>query len=102
VLCSDYILPKRDVFCAFFNIFIKVNLCISRGKINFYTPKVELVNNKFGIRYSNGETFVKTLSSPEEIRAVFSEEFMLPKLPVTEAIEVLKTLEIDIFAQSTK
>jgi Zn-dependent peptidase ImmA (M78 family) len=32
-------------FCAFFNIFIKVNLCISRGKINFYTPKVELNNN---------------------------------------------------------
>jgi N-hydroxyarylamine O-acetyltransferase len=63
---------------------------------------VSLVNNKFGIRYSNGETFVKTLSSPEEIRAVLSEEFMLPKLPVTEAIEVLKTLNIDIFAQSTK
>lgn len=63
---------------------------------------VSLVNNKFSIHYSNGETFVKTLSTPEEIRAVLSEEFLLPKLPVTEAIEVLKTLEIDIFASNTK
>ncbi|MDV2684017.1 arylamine N-acetyltransferase [Alkalihalophilus lindianensis] len=62
---------------------------------------VSLVNNKFGIRYSNGETSVETLSSPEEIRAVLSEEFSLPKIPVIEAIEVLKTLNIDIFAQST-
>lgn len=62
---------------------------------------VSLVNNKFGIRYSNGETSVKTLSSSEEIIAVLSKEFMLPKLPVKEAIEVLKTLNIDIFAQST-
>ncbi|GIN86805.1 hypothetical protein J6TS2_31910 [Heyndrickxia sporothermodurans] len=62
---------------------------------------VSLVNNKFGIRYSNGETTVKTLSSAEEIRAVLSEEFLLPKLPVKKAIEVLKTLNIDIFAQST-
>jgi hypothetical protein len=35
---------KGMFFCAFFNIFIKVNLCISRGKINFYTPKVEKIN----------------------------------------------------------
>lgn len=62
---------------------------------------VSLVNNKFGIRYSNGEINVKTLSSSEEIKAVLSEEFMLPKLPVIEAIEVLKTLNIDIFAQGT-
>ncbi|ARK32475.1 arylamine N-acetyltransferase [Halalkalibacter krulwichiae] len=62
---------------------------------------VSLVNNKFGIRYSNGETSVKTLSSSEEIRAVVSEEFMLPKLPIKDAIDVLKTLNIDIFAQST-
>jgi len=62
---------------------------------------VSLVNNKFGIRYSNGEINVKTLSSSEEIKAVLSEEFLLPKLPVIEAIEVLKTLNIDIFAQGT-
>lgn len=60
---------------------------------------VSLVNNKLNIRYSNGEIFVRILSSTEEIRAVLSEEFMLPKLPVTEAIEVLKSIGIDIFAQ---
>lgn len=61
---------------------------------------VSLVNNKFSIRYSNGETSVKTLFSSEEIIAVLSEEFMLPKLPVKEAIEVLKTLNIDIFEKN--
>lgn len=61
---------------------------------------VSLVNNKFSIRYSNGETSIKTLTTVEEITTVLSKEFMLPKLPVKEAIEVLKTLNIDIFAQS--
>ena len=61
---------------------------------------VSLVNNKFGIRYSNGETSVITLTTVEDIKAVLSEEFMLPKLPVKEAIEVLKTLNIDIFAHN--
>ncbi|WP_078427879.1 arylamine N-acetyltransferase [Alkalihalobacterium alkalinitrilicum] len=61
---------------------------------------VSLVNNKFGIRYSSGETVVKTLSSTEEISKVLLEEFKLPKLPVKEAIEVLKTINIDIFAEN--
>ncbi|MFE7065163.1 hypothetical protein ACFVAD_23960 [Sutcliffiella sp. NPDC057660] len=62
---------------------------------------VSLVNNKFAIRYSNGEASVRELSTPEEIMAVLSEEFMLPKLPAKEAIEVLSTLGIDIFAQNS-
>ncbi|MGE6259759.1 arylamine N-acetyltransferase [Heyndrickxia sporothermodurans] len=62
---------------------------------------ISLVNNKFSIRYSDGETNVLTLSSPEDIRAVLTEEFRLPNLPVKEAIEVLKTLKINIFEQST-
>ncbi|HDR6309958.1 TPA: hypothetical protein QCU60_001799 [Bacillus cereus] len=61
---------------------------------------VSLVNTKFSIRYSNGEAVVYTLSSIEEIRRVLSEEFILPKLPVIEAIDVLKTLHIDIFAEN--
>ncbi|PYZ96669.1 hypothetical protein CR205_13295 [Alteribacter lacisalsi] len=60
---------------------------------------VSLVNNKFGICSSNGETSVRTLSSAEEITAILSEEFMLPKLPASETIEVLKMLNIDIFAE---
>ncbi|MGE8207282.1 arylamine N-acetyltransferase [Heyndrickxia sp. NPDC080065] len=63
---------------------------------------ISIVNNKFSIRYSNGETNVLTLSSEEEIRTVLIEEFKLPKLPVKEAIEVLKRLKIDIFEHSTK
>ncbi|PPA69285.1 arylamine N-acetyltransferase [Jeotgalibacillus proteolyticus] len=63
---------------------------------------VSLVNNKFGIRYSMGETVVRTLTSKEEIKEVISEEFLLPKLPVIEAIEVLESLPIDIFALREK
>lgn len=63
---------------------------------------VSLVNNKFSTRYSSGETVVKILSSKEEINKVLSKEFNLPKLPVKEAIEVLKTLNIDIFANNAK
>lgn len=62
---------------------------------------VSLVNNKFAIRCSNGEASLRELSTPEEIMAVLSEEFMLPKLPAKEAIEVLSTLGIDIFAQNS-
>ncbi|WP_346726923.1 arylamine N-acetyltransferase [Bacillus suaedae] len=58
---------------------------------------VSLVNNKFSIRYSSGEIDLKVLSTPEEISSVLSEEFALPKLPVTEAIEVLELLNVDIF-----
>jgi arylamine N-acetyltransferase len=61
---------------------------------------VSLVNNKFGIRYADGQTSVTTLKSTEEIQAVIAEEFMLPKLPVSEAIAVLKQLNVDIFSES--
>ncbi|WP_026690453.1 arylamine N-acetyltransferase [Alteribacter aurantiacus] len=63
---------------------------------------VSLVNNKFGIRYSSGETKVKVLSSLEEIQEILSEEFRLLKLPITKAIEVLKTLNVDIFEDKIK
>jgi len=63
---------------------------------------ISIINNKFSIRYSNGETNALTLSSQEEIKTVLIDEFKLPKLPVKEAIEVLKRLKIDIFEQSTK
>ncbi|MGD7045998.1 arylamine N-acetyltransferase [Jeotgalibacillus proteolyticus] len=58
---------------------------------------VSLVNNKFGIRYSNGETVVRILSTAEEICGVLSDEFQLTKLPVEEAIGVLRRYKIDIF-----
>lgn len=63
---------------------------------------VSLVNNKFAIHYSSGESVLTTLSSREEIKTILSEEFMLPKLPVYEAIDALATLNIDIFKDNTR
>ncbi|MFO1446012.1 arylamine N-acetyltransferase [Bacillus sp. Bva_UNVM-123] len=63
---------------------------------------ISLVNNKFGIRYVNGSTKITTLNSPEEIIEVITEEFMLPKLPILEAINVLKGFNIDIFSQNNE
>lgn len=57
---------------------------------------VSLVNNRFGIRYSNGQSITKTLSSKSEIEEVMAHEFLLPKLPVAEAIEELQLLGVDI------
>ncbi|MFT4413644.1 arylamine N-acetyltransferase [Fredinandcohnia humi] len=58
---------------------------------------VSLVNNKFTIRYRNGQSHTRTLVSIEEIKNVLTQEFILPKLPVKEAIKVLYELGIDIF-----
>lgn len=60
---------------------------------------VSLVNNKFGVRYIDGRTSVTPLSSQKEIVEVITEEFKLPKLPIDDAIDVLKLLDIDIFAK---
>ncbi|PLR84839.1 arylamine N-acetyltransferase [Bacillus sp. V33-4] len=59
---------------------------------------VSLVNNQFSIRYANGNTIKKTLTSAGEIEKVITEEFLLPKLPVAQAIDVLKELKVDIFS----
>ncbi|ALC80458.1 arylamine N-acetyltransferase [Bacillus gobiensis] len=60
---------------------------------------VSLVNNQLGIRYSNGQTITKTLSCISEIEEVMANEFLLSKLPVAEAIEVLKSLGVDVFSE---
>ncbi|SDC66727.1 arylamine N-acetyltransferase [Shouchella lonarensis] len=59
---------------------------------------VSLVNNTFGIRYADGKTVRHTLKSVKEIEKVIAEEFLLPKLPVAEAVSVLNGLGVDIFA----
>lgn len=59
---------------------------------------VSLVNNKFTLRYSDGEIVSRTLTSIVEIEKVISDEFLLPKLPVADAINILKQLNVDIFA----
>ncbi|MBP1084226.1 arylamine N-acetyltransferase [Bacillus capparidis] len=59
---------------------------------------VSLVNNRLSIHYSDGQTVKKTLSSIHEIEEVMAIDFFLPKLPVAEAIEVLKNLGVDVFS----
>jgi N-hydroxyarylamine O-acetyltransferase len=58
---------------------------------------VSLVNNKFGIRYENGDSKTETLTSIKEIEDVIREEFGLERLPVQTAVEILESLKIDIF-----
>lgn len=58
---------------------------------------LSLVNNILNIQYRTGETEKYILESIEEIREIIEDEFQLPKIPVEEAIDVLKTLDIDIF-----
>lgn len=60
---------------------------------------VSLVNNKFGIRDADGITTTTTLASVEEIQDVIANEFLLHNMPVGEAIDVLNTLNVNIFAK---
>lgn len=60
---------------------------------------VSLANNVFGIRYVDGRTEKTTLQSVAEIENVLSDEFRLPKLPVSEAIDILRSLDVDIFSK---
>jgi N-hydroxyarylamine O-acetyltransferase len=59
---------------------------------------VSLVNNKFGIRYENGENKIETLTSVKEIEDVIRDEFGLDRLPVQTAVDILESLGVDIFA----
>lgn len=58
---------------------------------------VSLVNNRFSIRYEDGQVKNRELRSLEEIEEVLAGEFQLPKLPVCEAIPVLESLGVSIF-----
>lgn len=58
---------------------------------------VSLVDNQFSIRYADGTMTKSTLHSLAEIEDVIATEFLLPKLPVREAVEVLDRLDINIF-----
>lgn len=60
---------------------------------------LSLVNNVLNIQYESGEVEKHILGSVEEIREVIDDEFELPNLPVEEAIDILRDLDIDIFKQ---
>jgi len=60
---------------------------------------LSLVNNVLNLQYESGEVEKHILGSVEEIREVIDDEFQLPKLPVEEAIDILRDLDIDIFKQ---
>lgn len=60
---------------------------------------LSLINNTFIIRTSDNQEKKLQLNSISEIEEVLSKEFLLPHLPVREAIEVLNSIGIDIFRQ---
>lgn len=60
---------------------------------------VSLVNNQFSIRTLDGNVHSQRLSSIEEVENIITNEFMLEKLPIREAITILDDLSINIFAE---
>lgn len=58
---------------------------------------VSLVNNRFSIRYADGQVENQQLGSIEEIEDVLAHYFQLPKLPVRDAVAVLESLGVSIF-----
>jgi N-hydroxyarylamine O-acetyltransferase len=58
---------------------------------------VSLADNVFSIRRANGETERYTLASIDEIVDVIRGEFHLPNLPVQDAMDILRDLQVDIF-----
>ncbi|MBO8162188.1 MAG: arylamine N-acetyltransferase [Brevibacillus sp.] len=63
---------------------------------------LSLTNNIFTIRYEDGSDSQIVLGTCEEIQQVLADEFRLPRLPLRDAIEVLRGLGVDIFASQEK
>ncbi|MCA1030805.1 arylamine N-acetyltransferase [Bacillus timonensis] len=58
---------------------------------------LSLLNNKLMIKYQDGRVEEHIIGSVEEMKRVLSEEFNLTKLPIDEALDVLKELGVDVF-----
>ncbi|MGM7683764.1 arylamine N-acetyltransferase [Cytobacillus sp. Hm23] len=58
---------------------------------------LSLINNKLTITTLDDKEIVRKLKDIEEVESIISEEFMLPKLPVRKAINLLRDLGTDIF-----
>ncbi|SDH54918.1 Arylamine N-acetyltransferase [Alteribacillus persepolensis] len=58
---------------------------------------LSLVNRKFMIKNGNGGVLTKTISDENALRQVLNEEFHMPKLPVSIAVEVLQKKGIHLF-----
>ena len=61
---------------------------------------LSMVNNALSIRYIDGTVEKRVLSDLRELREVVDQEFKLPKLPVEEAVNVLRQLGVDIWNDS--
>lgn len=61
---------------------------------------LSLVNHELTIRYVDGKVNKQKLQSTDEIEHVLALEFGLPKLPVREAIDILRDFGINIFAET--
>jgi len=51
------------------------------------------------IMQENGEDQKFVLRSIDELEAVITEEFRLPRLPIREAVTILNAMGVDIFSQ---
>ncbi len=61
---------------------------------------LSLLNNILTIRNADHGQTQHKLRSVSEMEQVVAEEFRLPKLPVREAIDILESLGVDIFAEA--
>ena len=62
---------------------------------------VSLVNRSFAIHHADGRIDKRRLETVAEIEDVLASEYGLPRLPVREAIEVLKEFRVDVMAGAT-
>ncbi|GIN74904.1 hypothetical protein J14TS2_53790 [Bacillus sp. J14TS2] len=58
---------------------------------------LSLVNNMLSIRYSNGKVEKRELTDISDVRSVINHEFVLPKLPIEDAIGSLEKRGVNIF-----
>jgi N-hydroxyarylamine O-acetyltransferase len=88
--------PKVEVMNAPGSLFLTILRC------HLWQPELgrclSLVNNSLTWRFADGTERKERLASLQAIERAVSEEFRLPKLPVREAVAVLETLGIDLFA----
>ncbi|WP_158737613.1 arylamine N-acetyltransferase [Alteribacillus sp. YIM 98480] len=61
---------------------------------------LSLVNRKFTIRNGNGGVLTKILPNRNALQQVLMDEFKMPKLPVTEALDILSDKDVDIFSEN--
>ena len=58
---------------------------------------LSLINNLFSVRRADGKQTTTALTTVDEIEHVVAKEFGKPNLPVRQALEILASVEVDVF-----